>query len=153
MTHDALHDRLSEVEAYLTHEFERQALDPAAYIDAINALADAQLALARAGSPAAERPMREASAAELRFQRREQRNARARACLRAAVAASLCFADGGDAEAGEWLLQLSRNMPSVPFRAVAKATPSRQPTRVTTSALSSRNANRMHYLRNHRRSA
>jgi hypothetical protein len=151
MTHEALHDRLNDVEAYLTHEFETQALDPTAYIDAIHALADAQLALARAGTPAAERPMREASEAEMRFQRREQRNSRARACLRAAVAASLCLAEGVENQAGEWLLQLSKSLPHVPMRPVGLAAPVRQPSRAATTELSFRPGSRMHHLRSHRR--
>jgi|SRR5579884_71019 len=147
---DPIQDRLSEVEAFLTYELERRELDPAAYVDGISALADAALALARAGTPAAERPMREASEAESRFQRRERSNARARACLRAAVAASLCLADGGSAEAGEWLLQLSRNLPIVPIRARALPPPSSRP---ATTALSQRGSYQMHHLRSHRRIA
>lgn len=117
MTADVLHDRLNQVEVFLNLELATKNLDPTAYVDAIQALADAQLALVRAGTPAAERPMRASSEAELRFQRREQRNQRARACLRAAIAASLCLADGGHDEAGDWLLRLSRSLPVIPQRA------------------------------------
>src|SRR5438067_13403657 len=116
MANEAIHDRLSEVESFLTGEYKDHHIEPAAYVDAIHALADASLALARAGTPAAERPMREASDAEARFQRRERRNARARACLQAAVAASLCLADGGESEAGAWLLQLAHVLPTPPVR-------------------------------------
>jgi hypothetical protein len=117
MTTDLLHDRLTQVEVFLSFELASKRLDPTAYVDAMQALADAQLALVRAGTPGAERPMRAASDAELRFQRREQRNQRARACLHAAIAASLCMADGGEDEAGDWLLRLSRSLPVIPQRA------------------------------------
>ena len=117
MTTDVLHDRLNQVEVFLNLELATKNIDPTAYVDAMQALADAQLALVRAGTPGAERPMRAASEAESRFQRREQRNQRARACVRAAVAASLCLADGGHAEAGDWLLRLARSLPIIPQRA------------------------------------
>jgi hypothetical protein len=108
---DQIHDRLSQVEAYLTSEFEAKALDAGAYVDGIHALADAHLALARAGKPTAERPMRQASEAESRFQRRARQNVRARLCVQAAIAASLCAAEGVDQQAGEWLSQLKQTLP------------------------------------------
>jgi hypothetical protein len=104
---DVVERHIRHVEAFLGHALQAKLLDAGAYADAVTALAEAQLALARAGRPAAEAPLRRASAAESRLFERRAVSPRVRHSVRAAVAAALCLADGhGPDEANGWLSRL-----------------------------------------------
>jgi hypothetical protein len=103
---------IADVEALVNRAFEANLIDAGAYTDAITALAEAELALARIGKVTAERPMQAASQAEGRLYSRWQASAVVREAVRAAVAAMLCLVDGNDARgATTWLNELVRLMP------------------------------------------
>ena len=104
---DVVERHIRHLEAFLEHALHARLVDSGAYADAITALAEAQLALARAGKPSAEASLRRASDAENRLFERREVSPRVRHSVRAAVAAALCLADGhGTREADEWLHRL-----------------------------------------------
>ena len=104
---DLVEAHMRHVEGFLDHALRAGLIDADAYTDAVTALAEAQLALARVGRPAVEAPLRRASAAEGRLFGRSAVPPRVRHSVRAAVAAALCLADGhGASEADEWLNRL-----------------------------------------------
>jgi hypothetical protein len=110
--YDALQDCLTQVELHLSDEFQAKRLDNAAYVDAAGALADAGLALVRAETPAAERPIAAALAAADRFERRGSGSGRVRAMVRTAVEAAAYSARGADPErASRLILQLQSLRP------------------------------------------
>src|SRR4051794_8487213 len=110
--YDALQDCLTPVELYLSDEVQAKRLDNAAYGEAAAALADAGLALVRADTLAAERPIMAALAAADRFERRGSGSGRVRAMVRTAVEAAVATARGADPERASLLvLQLQSLRP------------------------------------------
>jgi hypothetical protein len=117
------------VERYVTWLFENSQIDAAAYSDAITALSQSQLALARYGKGTAERPMREASWAESRLYARRQSSTTVRHAVRNVVAATLCLVDANDVRAAERylndliaVLPRRREQPRVPVSRPATRT-------------------------------
>jgi len=103
---------IADVEALVNRAFQAQQIDAGAYADAITALAESTLALARIGKMTAERPMLAASKAEGRLYARWHASLVVRQAVRAAVAAMLCLVDGNDPRgATAWLSELVRLMP------------------------------------------
>jgi hypothetical protein len=109
---DIVEGHISDVEAFVNRAFHSNQIDGATYADAVTALSESALALARIGRSTAERPMRAASEAESRLFGRAHANPVVRQSVRAAVAAMLCLVDLNDPRSSQhWLGELVRLMP------------------------------------------
>jgi hypothetical protein len=98
---------MADLELFLEHALQMKLIEPSAYLDAVTALAEAQLALVRAGRPVAEPALRRASAAESRLFGRRAVPSWVRDSVRAAVAVATTLAAGQPPnEAAGWLSQL-----------------------------------------------
>jgi hypothetical protein len=128
---ETVEGHIADVEALVGRAFQTRQIDASAYADAVTALAESGLALARIGRGAAERPMVAASQAESRLYARWHVSRVVREAVRAAVAATLCLVDGNDPRgATAWLGELVRVMPRRELRPLrawclppARATP------------------------------